>query len=196
MTRPFATPVFWLFMAVALVAGGVLIAAAAWLRPLTEAQQALAEGRYEPALQQYAAAETRFGKTQVMRQIAPALYRISVDDQLWLLYRMGEYDKVLEKSATSPSTAAVHFWAGSAAFHKWLGEQQQEARLAWLGRAEEEFRKSIEHDRTNWDAKYNFEMTKRILNELKQKPKTPPQQILQLLRPQPKQTGEPAKRVG
>jgi len=183
-------------MVLALLGGLGLIGAAAWMRPLMEAQQALNDGQLDAARLHYARAEVRFNQIAATRQAAPALYHLSVDDQLFILYKQGQYDNVLEKAAVSPSTAGVHFWAGCAAYQKALAEQKVEGKLPWLGRAEDEFKKSVELNRHDWDTKYNLEVAKRLSIELKKKPKAPPKQDLQLLRPQPKQTGEPVKRVG
>ncbi len=196
MRRTLTTPLFWLVMVVVLLTGLALLGGASWMRPLMEAQQALDQGQLDAARMHYARAELRFNQIAASRQAFPALYRLSVDDQLYLMYRQGQLDALLEKAATSPATAGVHFWAGCAAYQKALAEEKIEAKLPWLGRAEDEFKKSLELDRHDWDTKYNYEVAKRLLTELKKQPKTPPKQQLQLLRPQPKPNGEPAKRVG
>ncbi len=183
-------------MVLVLLCGLALIGLEVWMRPLVQAQQAMTDGQYAAAQVHYARAEVRFNQIAAARQAFPALYRLSVDDQLYLMYRQGQLDQLLEKAATSPGTAGVHFWAGVAAYQKALAEQKNEGKIPWLGRAEDEFRKSLEQDRGNWDSKYNYEVAKRLLTELKKQPKTPPKQQMQLLRPQPKQTGEPAKRIG
>jgi hypothetical protein len=100
------------------------------------------------------------------------------------------------RSTTSPSIAPVHFWAGSALFVKARDEEDPEIRLGWLGRAAEEFRKALELTPDDWDTKYNYELTSRLLDELRKQPKTPPKQMLQLLRPEPKTGGRPPRRVG
>ena len=54
----------------------------------------------------------------------------------------------------------------------------------------------LELEPQNWDAIYNYELTKRLFEELRKKPKTPPKQLLELLRPQPKEGNKPVKRIG
>jgi hypothetical protein len=194
---PSISPIVWVLSVLALLSGAVLVAASEWSKPLAEAEQAEKDGRFEVALERYAAGEARFERLPITRQVLPEAYEAAVANQLALHYRLGNHDAVLEKASVSPSTLpAVHFWAGCALFQKTWAEQDAEARLSWLGRSADEFRKTLEGDPENWDAKYNYELTARLLAELRKQPKTPPQQMLQLLRPQPKAGGTPARRVG
>jgi hypothetical protein len=183
-------------MVLALVAGAALLAGAAWLRPLAEGDQALDDGRLEPALQSYAAAEARFDRLPATRQVFPGAYAASQANQLFLLYRLGRHDALIEKAAVVAPGAQVSFWTGCALFAKAKDEAKPEARLSWLGRAGDEFRKALELDPDDWDTKFNYELTQRLLLELKKQPKTPPTQLLQLLRPKPKEGQPPAKRAG
>jgi hypothetical protein len=48
----------------------------------------------------------------------------------------------------------------------------------------------------DWDTKYDFELVTKLAAELRKQPKTPPNQLMQLLRPQPKPGAKPVKRVG
>ena len=69
-------------------------------------------------------------------------------------------------------------------------------RLGWLTRAEDEFRRALEAEPADWDTKYDFELVTKLAAELRRQPKTPPNQLMQLLRPQPKPGAKPVKRVG
>lgn len=180
----------------ALVFGAGLVALSAWTRPFEEAREAADAGRLDQALEGYAATEERFDRFPMAKQLLPAVYHGSVASQLWIRYLQHQYDELLEKAAASPSIGPVHFWAGSALFMKARGEENAEARLGWLGRAAEEFRTALERDPEDWDTKYNYELTRRLLDELRKQPKTPPKQMLQLLRPEPKAGGRPGRRVG
>ncbi len=196
MRRPFSTPLFWFVMVLALVAGAAFLAADAWLRPLRTAERELAGGDVAGALRDFGVAEARFDRAPATKQVLPAAYEASITNQLWVLYQTEDYDALIEKAATSPASHGVRFWAGCALFQKGRVEEQAEARLGWLGRAEEEFRKALELSPDDWDTKFDYELTKKLLQELKKNPKTPPKQLIQLLRPQPKAGGQPAKRVG
>ena len=64
------------------------------------------------------------------------------------------------------------------------------------GQAPAEFKKALERAPEDFDTKYNHELTQRLIQETKKQPKTPPNQLMQLLRPQPKPGAKPIKRVG
>lgn len=188
--------VLWALMVPAFLGGGGLVAGAAWLAPLSAGERALAAGRLEVALERSAAAEARLERLPVAKQALPSAYAASQVNQLWALYRLGRLDALIEKAATSAPGAAVHFWAGCALFAKARSEKDAEARLSWLGRAGEEFRRALELDPLDWDTKFNHELTQRLLLELRKQPKAPPSQLLQLLRPKPKEGQPPARRAG
>ena len=183
-------------MVLALVCGVALVVTSAWLGPLTEGERAMRVGQLELALERFAAAEARFDRLPASKQVLPSAYAVSQTNQLWLLYRLGQYDALVEKAASSPPRAPAHFWAGCALFAKATAEREAEARLGWLGRASEEFRAALELDPTDWDTKFNYELSERLLAELRKKPETPPKELLQLLRPKPSEGERPTRRVG
>jgi tetratricopeptide (TPR) repeat protein len=184
------------FMAALLVAGCAAIAYARWTRPIGDADAALAGGDYPRALADYAVAEARFDRLAPAKQLFPTEYHRLVANQLWLLYRLERYDETIDKAGRAPEGADPHFWAGSAFFDKARAEDKPEPRLGWLSRAEEEFRRAVESAPDDWDTKFDFELTTRLAAELRKQPKTPPNQLMQLLRPQPKMGAKPPKRVG
>ena len=57
-------------------------------------------------------------------------------------------------------------------------------------------RRAVEAAPDDWDTKFDFEMVTRLAAELRKQPKTPPNQLMQLLRPQPKPGAKPVRRVG
>jgi hypothetical protein len=188
---------FWALMVLALVSGAALLAASAWLRPLAEGEKALQDGRLEQALESFAAAEARFDRLPVAKRLLAAEHATSQVNQSWLLYKLGRHDVLIEKTSMSPSLAPVHFWAGCALFAKARDEEEEaEARLAWLGRSGDEFRKALELQPEDWDTKFNYELSQRLLAALRKQPKAPPTQLLQLLRPKPKEGQPPARRAG
>jgi hypothetical protein len=181
---------------VALIGGALLLWFAAWQRPLVSADAAASTGNWKSALDGYAAAEAQFNDWPLAQRAFPGAYRAALANQLEAHYRMGNLDAVVEKGETVPATAASHFWVGSALFEKSKIEENPEARLGLLGRASDEFKAALELEPANWDVIYNYELTKRLFEELRKKPKTPPKQLLQLLRPQPKEGPKPEKKVG
>jgi hypothetical protein len=196
LKRPVISPGLWLVSVLALIGGAGLVALSAWSRPLADARDAAEAGRLDQALEHYAAGEARFDRLPITKQILPAAYHAAIANQLSLQYELRRYDDLIEKAASSPSIAPVHFWAGSALFAKARDEEDPEIRLGWLGRAAEEFRNALSRTPDDWDTKYNYELTNRLVEELRKQPKTPPKQMLQLLRPEPKAGGRPPRRVG
>ena len=183
-------------MVLALLVGSAALVYARWTRPAADGDAALADGRYEQALTSYADAEVRFDGFTGAREFFAADYSHVMANQLWLLHRLQRYDEAIDKAQRAPETARPHFWSGCAFFEKARAEPTPDARLGWLTRAEEEFRRAVEAAPDDWDTKYDFEMVTRLAAELRKQPKTPPTQLMQLLRPQPKPGAKPVKRVG
>jgi tetratricopeptide (TPR) repeat protein len=182
-------------MVAMLLAGSAAVAYAAWMRPAADGDAALADGRYEQALASYAAAETRFDRLAA-KELFAGDYGHVMANRLWILHRLERYDEAVDTAQRAPESAAPHFWSGCAFFEKARAEEKPDMRLGWLTRAEEEFRRAVEAAPDDWDTKYDFELVTKLAAELRKQPKTPPNQLMQLLRPQPKPGAKPVKRVG
>ena len=180
----------------ALLVGGAALAYARWTEPVADADRAIADGQLERALAASARAEARFDRLGVAKPLFAADYDRLVGNQLWALYRLERYDDTIEKADRAPEGALPHFWSGCAFFAKARAEEKPEARLGWMSRAEEELRRAVEASPDDWDTKYDFELVTRLAAELRKQPKTPPNQLMQLLRPQPKAGAKPVRRVG
>jgi tetratricopeptide (TPR) repeat protein len=191
MTRTLGSTLVVLLLA----AGLGLVGYARWTAHISTADAALADGRLDEALAAYKLAEARFDAMPAIRQMAAAEYTRILGNHLLTLYRMKRYDELIDLAQRAPADAAPSFWAGSAFFQKAIVEEQPDARLGWLGRAEEEFRKAVEAAPDDWDTKYDFELTTRLAQELRKQPKTPPKQMMQLLRP-PQPGAKTPRRVG
>ena len=183
-------------LVVLLLAAGVgLIAYARWTTPLKDADAALAEGRFEQAVVASQIAEARFDALPAAKQIVPGEYNRTVANHLLALYRLKRYDDVIDVAQKAPAAASPNFWAACAFFQRATVEDAPDARLGWLSRAEEEFRKAIEAAPEDWDTKFDFELTTRLAAELRKQPNTPPKQLMQLLRP-PTAGAKPPRRTG
>jgi tetratricopeptide (TPR) repeat protein len=183
-------------MVVMLLAGSAAVAYAAWMRPAADGDAALADGRYEQALASYAAAETRFDRLAAAKEVFAGDYGHVMANRLWILHRLERYDDAVDAAQRAPENAAPHFWSGCAFFEKARAEEKPDMRLGWLTRAEEEFRRAVEAAPDDWDTKYDFELVTKLAAQLRKQPKTPPNQLMPLLRPQPKPGAKPVKRVG
>lgn len=183
-------------VAVLLLAIGLtLIGYARWTQPLQDGDRALAEGKLEDAIARYRAAEARFDALPAAKQLVTTEYIRAVGNHFWALYRLKRYDDVIDLAQRAPAESSPHFWAACAFFQKATVEEKPEARLGWLSRAEEEFRKAVEAAPDDWDTKYNFELTTRLSAELRKQPLTPPKQLMQLLRP-PTPGAKTPRRIG
>jgi tetratricopeptide (TPR) repeat protein len=191
-----ASALLWSIGSIAALLGALLIWFASWRQPIVEGDAATSAGDWSRAVERYQAAEARFDEWPLLQRVFPRVYRATLANQLAAQYRLGAFEAVLEKAEAIPATAASHFWAGAALFEKSTAEENADARLAWLGRASDEFKAALELEPDNWDVIYNYELSKRLFEELRKKPKTPPKQLLELLRPQPKEGNKPVKRVG
>ena len=179
-----------------LLAGLIFIGYARWTSAIVEADAAFADGHFDDAVTGYTAAEARFDSNPVFRQLAAAEHERVVANHLMALYRLQRYDEVIDLAQKAPPESRPHFWSGAALFQKATVEEKPDARLAWLSRAEDEFRRAVQASPDDWDTKYDFELTTRLAAELRKQPKNPPNQLMQLLRPQPKAGVKPPKRVG
>jgi len=183
-------------MTVLLAAGIAAFAYARWTRPIADGDEAVADGRLEQALASYADAEARFDRSAAAKQLFASDYGHAMANRLWILVRLERYDEAIDVAARAPERALPHFWAGAAFFEKARAEEKPEARLGWFTRAEEEFRRAVESAPADWDTQFDFELVTRLAAELRKQPQTPPKQLMQLLRPQPKPGAKPVKRVG
>src|SRR5258706_7297657 len=139
-----------------LAAGASLVAYGAWVRPLREAGEMLQSGDLRGALERFKAAEARFDHVALAKQLFPGDYAGVLASEVWILYRLGELDETIERTASDPS-GRLRFWSGCALLGKARGEQKGDAALTWLTRAKEEFRRTLESDPDDWDAKFNYE---------------------------------------
>jgi tetratricopeptide (TPR) repeat protein len=183
-------------MLVLLVGGAAAVASARWLRPIAEADEALDAGDWDRALASYTIAAARFDRAPVVRQLLARDYARAVGAQLWIYYRLQRYDELIEKAQRAPDAADPHFWSGLAFFAKSRGEGKPEAQFGWLTRAEEELRRAVEAAPADWDTKYDFELVTRLATALRKQPKVPPNQLMQLLRPQPRAGTKPGRHIG
>src|SRR5262249_31766407 len=127
-----------------LVAGAAALGYARWTRPITEADAALNSGDLARALDRYRDARARFDALPPIKQIFASEYARLAANELWLLYRLQRYDETIDAAERAPEDAGPHFWAGCAFISKARAQSGSEARLGWLSRAEDEFRRAVE----------------------------------------------------
>jgi tetratricopeptide (TPR) repeat protein len=182
----------------AVIAGVSLVWLGRWATPLVGADQALADGRLSDSLNELRTAESRLARVPALEQAAPALLADVQANQVRLLYQMARYDEAVEKAGASTASHGAHFWAGSSLFARGWAEEQPQARLEWFERAEGEFRAALALSPADWDTKYNYELTRSLLERLREEPDTPRRLLFELLRPESPRSGgsAPARRTG
>jgi tetratricopeptide (TPR) repeat protein len=187
---------FWGLMVFTLVTGIALVIFSVWISPLAKGDRAVAEGQLDAALEYFASAESRFQRYSLARQLLPQAYRASQDNQFHILYKLGEYDTLFEKTSSESALVAGYFWIGSAAFNLATEQTEPDSKIVWYERAVQEFRSALELEPDSWDIKYNFELSERLLAELRDEAEPPPDQLPELLRPQPQQGEIPFQPLG
>jgi len=184
--------------AIAVIVGGVLLWLATWMSPLVAADSAVRDGRLSDGLNEFGTAEARLSQIPALQQIAPGLLGSVQANQVRLLYEMQRYDEAIEKAGNSTSVHGTHFWSGCAMFARGSAEERGETRLEWFERAEGEFKTALEAAPGDWDTKFNYELTRSLLNRLREEPETPRRLLFELLRPQSPRSGgtAPPRRTG
>jgi len=182
-----------LVIAVVLFVLGALLIGAGWtLRPIGEAQAAVQDGRLLQGLQSYSAAERRLTEIPLATRVAPAWYDAVVTNELALMYALKRYDDVIDKSGATGARGAK-FWAGCALFVKADLEDAPEKRMALLSEALSAFRDAIQASPADFDAKYNYEVTSKLIAHVRQDPNAERPKDLNLVTPS---SAKPPKKVG
>jgi hypothetical protein len=198
LTVPRFRSFFYFLSVVALIGGAALLAYGQWSEPLLEAERAIRARDSESALRAYSISVARFRERVPMQQLLHDDYARVAQNQLAILYRTGQYESVIDTAGSAPVEAAPHFWVGCAMFAKSLQEEGAEGQLQWLTRAEDEFKLALASEPGDWDTKYNYELSARLVAALRRPPKpgNKPSPI-KLLRPEgPSQQREPTKKAG
>jgi hypothetical protein len=198
VTVPRFRSFFYFLSILALIAGAALLAYGQWSKPLLDAERAIQARDSGGALRAYGVSIARFRDRAPMQQFLHEDYARVAQNQLAMLYRTGQYDSVIDTGGSAPVDAAPHFWVGCAMFAKSLEEEGAEGQLQWLTRAEDEFKLALTSEPGDWDTKYNYELSARLVAALRRpaKPGNKPSAI-KLLRPEgPSQQRESMKKVG
>lgn len=175
------------FAVLLLLVGSVLIGTAWFLRPITEAEQADREGHPERALELYGVGEKRFDAIPLSKRLLPRLYDFVVTNELSVMYSLQQYDAIIDKAGTT-GVPGGRLWAGCALFGKGALESKPDARMGFLSQSQEEFRRALEVSSSDWDVKFNYELTAKVIAELRKPPQSQKQQMIKPLKPPPKPT--------
>jgi len=176
--------------AVTLVGGLCVLAAAWWVRPIVVADRALARGDVERAVQQYGLSRGRLDQTLVTRSLFPRLADLVAGNELSLQYSLRRYERILEITAgLETASGPASFWTGCALYDKALVQSDRDAKLSMMSDAHQAFRRALEASPGDFDARYNYEITGRLLSVLREQPEASVDDVIKLLRergPQPR----------
>lgn len=150
------------------------------LRQLATANRLLEAQDYAAAERAYMEAEDRMAHGIVPAGIYRSSYRLLVFNEARLFEatrRDTELARLLERVATQHPELAndpeYHFWAGIEEYAKAASVTEKQAVRASLQRASDSFRLVLAAGDNDWDAKYNYELTARLLAGMKKSEETP-----------------------
>jgi hypothetical protein len=167
---------------VATVVGVLLLIIGFWLRPIAAAERAMAAGDLDRALQQYTTGHRRLQWMPILGTLFPNLTELVTGNELSLQYALRRYDRIIEATRGGTGSAATSFWAGCALFDKALVEVEPEKRVEMMSRAQDAFRRTLELAPEDWDAKFNYELSGRLSNILREQPRLSAQEMIRILR--------------
>jgi hypothetical protein len=167
---------------VATVVGVLLLILSFWLRPIAAGERAMAAGDLDRALQQYSAGRRWLQWVPMLGTLFPGLNERVLSNELSLQYALRRYDRIIEATAGGTESASTSFWAGCALFDKALVEVEPEKRVEMMSRAHDAFRRTLELQPDDWDAKFNYELSGRLSHILREQPRLSAQEMIRILR--------------
>lgn len=157
---------------VVFVASFALLSYSGWVRGIERGNAALARQDYTAAEQAFTSAEKRVGNA--------ADYQLSIFNHARLLDAVHRYDDLshlLEAAvAHQPAlgeSSEYHYWLGIVEYRKALAVSDKQAQRSGLQRASESFRLALAAAPEDWDARYNYELTARLLDSMRKKDDAP-----------------------
>jgi len=145
-----------------------------WIYRFNYANKAFRKGDYQQAMHYYQTAEAMLNRFQFLKHL-PKLkdnYQQLVLNQVKVLYAEGRYDEVLKKLEESLKEARYldfspefHFWVGNALFHKTTAEEKLDEVIEGMQLAMDRYLKALKLAPHDWDLKYNYELTKKLVME-------------------------------
>ena len=157
-----------------LAASALLVSYSRWLRQIADGNQALAAGDIPTARQTYQAATQRLDQVAFLRQVGGPGYHELIFNYARVLYAAkddAELTRLLEnEAARAPGLSdesEFHFWTGNVQFRRALTLKDKQALQANLQQSAESFRLALVAAPNDWDVKYNYELTLRLLESMR-----------------------------
>ena len=166
----------------AIVLSLILLSIGFWLRPIAAAERAMAAGDLDRAVQQYTSARRRLHSISFLKTLFPGLNELVTGNELSLQYGLRRYERILETTGGENGSAATSFWSGCALFDQALVEVEPEKRVETMSRANDAFKRALELAPDDWDAKFNYELSGRLQDILREQPDVSAQEMIRILR--------------
>ena len=160
----------FLFLIALLLVSLSLLYCASWMYAVEQADVDFENGRYEDALTAYRTVEGKLISRWdwlpglrplvghvLIRQVQILYLDKKTDDGLEMLERVGSRYPSLDNDPY------FHNWYGNLLFQRTIVQKDIQAMLDGFSAALREYQKALELDGNSWDARYNFELMKRIL---------------------------------
>ncbi len=159
---------------VILIASVVLLGYADWLRGIAGANKALAAGDSGTARQMYDTAARRIGVVPLAGELLPAGYRQLVFNRVRVFYAENRDEELIHflegAVALTPhlaEDAEYHFWLGNVQFRRAIAQKEKQQTQSGLQQAAESYRRALAASPDDWDIKYNYELSSRLLERLR-----------------------------
>ena len=153
-----------------------LLSYSRWTYEIAQANSALAGEDYAAAERTYSAASALAEHSLFPLTRFHATWRRLVFNRARALYAMKQYDameRMLEAASVRvPSLTEdpeYHFWIGNVQYRQAMVETDKEALRTKLERASDSFRAGLAAAADDWDLKYNYELTARLLAGMRNK---------------------------
>jgi len=175
MERRFARRLVWLIVVLIVLAVSVLaLEYSSWLRAIEESNRALESGNVTAALEGYDKAQRAVALLPSPTTLLPTGYRQLIYNRaraLYLAQRQDELARFLEaESAIVPQLAddaEYQYWMGNIQFTKALGQKEKQQVQSGLQQAAESYHRALSASPEDWDIKYNYELSSRLLEGLR-----------------------------
>jgi len=152
----------------------MLLSYAQWVREIAHAETALASGDYPAAEQAGAAAYATAEHSLFPLANFHAQSRKMVFNRARALSAMKQDDaslRLLEAAAQRIPALAddpeYHLWVGNALYRQAVAQTEKQALRVGLERAADSFRSGLASAPEDWDLKYNYELTARLLEAIR-----------------------------
>lgn len=177
MRRRFARRFAVSVLALAVVAVSfTLLSYSRWAYEIAQGNRALTVEDYPAAERAYRAAVARAEHSLFPLTNLRSTWRRLVFNRARSLYAMKQYDAVertIEAAAARVPAVAedpeYRFWMGNVQYRQAIAETDKNALRAALERASDSFRLGLASAPDDWDLKYNYELTARLLAGMRNK---------------------------